>query len=192
MIWLTCRRSMWCLLLDVGIGGWCRFLDRRYRDTSGRVNSRGGRGAGTTLPHQAWRVPSFRLMRMNHPANAGRLRPLPRGPTRYLPMRDRPWGPRHLGRLASNSESRSGGFRSHVGRSRIAGAGGALTGKRSPWGQIACSATRLRGQDAIMGCLGGLIRRFVQGWLIARVMGWLRGRGEDGGDGRGGRKRRSV
>ncbi|CAA9558137.1 MAG: hypothetical protein AVDCRST_MAG87-1360 [uncultured Thermomicrobiales bacterium] len=32
-----------------------------------------------------------------------------------------------------------------------------------------------------MGCLGGLFRRFVQGWVIARVLGWIRGRGQSGG-----------
>ena len=43
-----------------------------------------------------------------------------------------------------------------------------------------------------MGCLVAMFRRFVQGWLIAKVLGWIRGRGEDGGSGRGGRRRRSV
>ena len=46
----------------------------------------------------------------------------------------------------------------------------------------------LRCQEEIMGCIGGMFRRFVQGWLIAKVLGWIRGRGQSGGGG----GRRSV
>ena len=34
--------------------------------------------------------------------------------------------------------------------------------------------------EECMGCVGSLIRRFVQGWVIARVLGWFRNKRQPG------------